>query len=241
MKNIHILSTDKPSFIYRDIKGNFGFSKDWIEIPTGRINQHIYITSNEEIKEGDYWIYICPINGLDYGDNSNPIVKNNLPNSWFEKLHDKNNYKKIILTTDQDLIKNGVQYIDDEFLEWFVKNPSCEEVEVLYDYFQVDQNNPVFRGSTALVKQHKIIIPKEEPKQETLEEAAERLSELQEGTYTIQHKTTYKHGFQDGAKWQQERMYGEEEVRLMLSESFWASQEGYNITSNEIIEQFKKK
>jgi hypothetical protein len=36
------------------------------------------------------------------------------------------------------------------------------------------------------------------------------------------------------------RMYSEEEVRLMLAESFKASQEGYNITSDEIIEQFKK-
>jgi hypothetical protein len=63
-------------------------------------------------------------------NNGNPIVENNLPNSWFEKLHDKSNYKKIILTTDQDLIKDGVQAIDDEFLEWFVKNPSCEEVEI---------------------------------------------------------------------------------------------------------------
>lgn len=39
-------------------------------------------------------------------------------------------YKKIILTTDQDLIKDGVQAIDDEFLEWFVANPSCKFVEV---------------------------------------------------------------------------------------------------------------
>jgi hypothetical protein len=45
----------------------------------------------------------------------------------------------------------------------------------------------------------------------------------------------------DIAKWQQERMYSEEEVRLMLSESFKASQEDYNITADEIIEQFKKK
>jgi hypothetical protein len=36
-------------------------------------------------------------------------------------------------------------------------------------------------------------------------------------------------------------MYSEEEVRIMLSESFKASQEGYNITADEIIEQFKKK
>ena len=49
--------------------------------------------------------------------------------------------------------------------------------------------------------------------QETLEEAAERLSELQEGTYTIQHKTTYQHGFIDGAKWQAERMYSEEDMQ----------------------------
>jgi len=42
--------------------------------------------------------------------------------------------------------------------------------------------------------------------QETLEEAAERSSELQEATYTIQHKITYKHGFIDGAKWQAENM-----------------------------------
>jgi hypothetical protein len=34
------------------------------------------------------------------------------------------------MTTDQDLIKDGVQGIDDEFLEWFVKNPSCESIEV---------------------------------------------------------------------------------------------------------------
>jgi hypothetical protein len=31
----------------------------------------------------------------------------------------------IILTTDGDLIDDGVQAIDDEFLEWFVKNPIC--------------------------------------------------------------------------------------------------------------------
>jgi hypothetical protein len=41
---------------------------------------------------------------------------------------------------------------------------------------------------------------------ETIEEAAERLSESQEGTYTEQHKITYKHGFIDGTKWMEEQM-----------------------------------
>ena len=56
---------------------------------------------------------------------------------------------KIILTTNKLLIKDGVQAIDDEFLEWFVKNPSCEEVDINRDW-----GYP------------KIIIPKEEPTQE---------------------------------------------------------------------------
>jgi hypothetical protein len=87
--------------------------------------------------------------------------------------------------------------------------------------------------------------------QETLEEAAERLSELQEGTYTPQHKITYKHGFEDGAKWQQERSYSEEDM-------IEASKYGYNFhkttqfpnqefedscirNTQQWFEQFKKK
>jgi hypothetical protein len=57
------------------------------------------------------------------------------------------------------------------------------------------------------------------PKQETLEEAAERLSELQEGTYTVQHKITYKHGFIDGAKWNERRCYTEEDLREAFKQS----------------------
>ena len=37
---------------------------------------------------------------------------------------------KVILTTNKLLIKDGVQAIDDDFLEWFVAHPSCESVEV---------------------------------------------------------------------------------------------------------------
>jgi hypothetical protein len=65
--------------------------------------------------------------------------------------------KKIILTTDQELIKDGVQSIDDEFLEWFVKNPSCE-------YIQTTELS-LFNGDTGQSGHYKyeIIIPQEEP------------------------------------------------------------------------------
>jgi len=168
MKNIHILATDKPSRYWMTKLGNLTRCHDIRPIKEALGNNvNIYITNSEEIKDGDYWIYICPINGLDYGDNNNPIVKNNLPPTWFEKLHDKVNYKKIILTDNQDLIKDGVQAIDNEFLEWFVKNPSCEFVEV-NEKLIIIQDKPLVQhqGNKPIVVPHRInykIIPKEEP------------------------------------------------------------------------------
>ena len=107
-----------------------------------RINGNIYITSDEEITEfqNNIWVYN---NGKVWlWQNTMALISNNKP-------------RKIILTTDQDLIKDGVQSIDDTFLEWFVKNPSCEEVEV--ELF------PKFSN-----KLYGIILPKEEPKQEIM-------------------------------------------------------------------------
>jgi len=125
MKNIHTLPTDKPSRLYywedKLVLGN---------LATTPMNRNIYITNDEEIKVGD-WLFanqgankIIEIKDGDYPYGS--INKNG------DKIFNSKHWKsKIILTTDKDLIKDGVQSIPDEFLEWFVKNPSCEEVEVV--------------------------------------------------------------------------------------------------------------
>jgi hypothetical protein len=107
---------------------------------------HIYIASDSEIKEGDWCI-------CEYSDGGVSV-------NTYKDLSGINKYK-IVLTTDQDLIKDGVQAIDDEFLEWFVKNPSCEYVEVSEDYFK--PSNMVYGHDT---EPYKIIIPKEEQKQD---------------------------------------------------------------------------
>jgi hypothetical protein len=90
--------------------------------------------------------------------------------------------KKIILTTDETLIKDGVQEIDKEFLEWLDKNPSCEFVEIdlqhqyhsskqFYDNADFvnctkEQYNSIKKGipTCPLRILYKIIIPKEELK-----------------------------------------------------------------------------
>jgi hypothetical protein len=146
MKNIHILPTDRPSRLYRS-------DDDFIlhQIPTTLFQmQNIYITSDEEIKEGDWCLPF--LNGIvDTVTDQQEVYKVKNGDSYYED-------KKIILTTDVDLIKDGVQSIDDEFLEWFVKNPSCESVEVENDtYINKDISE------SEIFTDYKIIIPKEEP------------------------------------------------------------------------------
>jgi hypothetical protein len=121
MKNIHVLPTTPNDETAKGI---------WIKETRNWCN--IYITSDEEIMEGDWFIrdgsihkcfrvhktdieFLTSIDSVYCGSNT----------FW-----SKGFCKKIILTTDQDLIKYGIQAIDDTFLEWFVENPSCEEVEV---------------------------------------------------------------------------------------------------------------
>jgi len=143
MKNIHVLPTDKPSrlFINPLWENQLRFLKEkLITKNKERLPQNIYITSDEEIKEGD-WRYDIELNRIEKGKETGTFK----------------NWKKIILTTDQDLIKDGVQAIDDEFLEWFVKNPSCEFVDIKYQYWK--EINDIGKYT------YQIIIPKEEPKQ----------------------------------------------------------------------------
>jgi hypothetical protein len=114
MKNIHLISTDKPSRLFKDAFGKYFISINIDQEQNHFKPQHLYITNDEEIKEGD-WVY-CRT--------ENRVLVSNVSYSKLEARF------KIILTTDHDLIADGVQSIDDDFLEWFVKNPSCEEVEV---------------------------------------------------------------------------------------------------------------
>jgi hypothetical protein len=225
MKNIHLLPTDKPSRLHL---GKSGLVLcDLVFNPTTINSQNIYITSDEKIKEGDWVLDLDCIGRIRKADKL-IVITSTKEQCWY--------YKKIILTTDQDLIKDGVQAIDDEFLEWFVKNPSCESVEVEPDYDEI-------KGDY-----YRIVILQEEPKQETLEEAAEKYSNDWEEIHpeldsdNITPEEVSKIDFIAGAKWQQERMYSEKEVESLLHK-FMQSQHpdwhGYSTT--KWFEQFKKK
>lgn len=248
MKNIYLLPTGKASRLWKNnlLQGKLELSKNVLPFNT---SQHIYITSDEIIKKGDWCIEFTPNN-----EKITELFKCNEEQVLNISTGTDYKYKKVILTTHPDLIKDGVQEIDDEFLEWFVKNPSCEKVDVKYNYVcsncNEDKNNPKYKTCHGNYRTHilfKIIIPKEEDfelvsiceetiklaipmiqdkedtKQETLEEAAERLYPTTINSFTdsgFDTSETERLIFKNGAKWQQEQiknMYSEEEVRKMFS------------------------
>ena len=161
MKNIHILPTNKPSRLYLNTQ-EYIFEEECSLSTDECQNKHIYITSDEEIKEGDWVVFNeLEIVKCTYSKNGEFLFSEPLKSS---SNHHFSYFKKIILTTDQDLIKDGVQAINDEFLEWFVNNPSCEEVEVVIEKFILQH---LFKPQEYRFR-YKIIIPKEEPKQECI-------------------------------------------------------------------------
>jgi hypothetical protein len=226
-----------------------------------KIEKELFITSKEEIKEGDSVI-------LKSGRLTKAEIKEGALGfqtiDGIAFLPFQKGDEKVILTTDQDLITDGVQAIDDEFLEWFVNNPSCEWVHLGF------MSNITSNGS---IKEYKIIIPKEEPKQkipnfgtsefvsmcesifsgkpkqetergytikrgdgsvikqETLEEAAERL-------YPGIDRQVDRRLFINGAKYQAERMYSKEDMEEAFENGLKRS---FDSDFDRWFEQFKKK
>jgi len=222
MKNLHLLVTDKPSRLFVDNDDNkLRLYKVAANHKEYAVNKNIYITDDSEIKEGDWVLYDKKyIRKTDKTFNKQDMDWNVL------------NTDKIILTTDKDLIVDGVQAIDDTFLEWFVKNPSCEWADV-NDWLD-DSGNIAFGGTKRYqICNHlynKVIIPQEEPKQETLEEAAESWLKSKTLLKTSQAPGLLI-GFIEGAKWQQEAILD------LLKVNGYEDDPIFDL----ITEQFKKK
>ena len=247
-----------------------------------KIEDELYIVSDKE--KSPYCIKECPMAGLNIDRCDCQIF-----------TACSNKVGNIILTTNKLLIKDGVQAIDDEFLEWFCQNSSCEEVEVKKIYLSNDgQWKDVLLPSEWEVDtkvKYKIIIPSnelskdeidrffvdmvcsskeepkqecckdisgfylgttcpkcnkpfrsiiQEPKQETLEEAAEKYAEL---SYYGDEIDAFVRGAKWGAKWQSERMYSEEDMweAYKASNTIFEDEVALEQEFKEWLEQFKKK
>lgn len=127
MKNIYLLPTTGISKLYKDKDGLHFEEFPHKDVYAG--NQHLYITSDEEPKQGEWCIDVSASIG-DYTPTPtlNIAYRKDICPPDIKQL-------KIVLTTDPELIAHAVQpvqAIDDEFLQWYVKNPTCEYVKINY-------------------------------------------------------------------------------------------------------------
>jgi hypothetical protein len=157
MGNIQLMKTSEPSDLllciksYVENEGSYAENSDTIgnfRIGVGKYanksfynNQQMYITDNSEIKEGD-WCY------------------NSITNKIYIKLKGNVAFAyeyKIILTTDQYLIKDGVQVIDNKFLQWFINNSSCRNVDIEKEKITLGD----VAGTNYIDFKYNIVIPKD--------------------------------------------------------------------------------
>ena len=109
------------------------------QLNMGDVSYHVYITSDEEIKEGDWFIHDKT---LKYADSVSLTIEQCLSN--FDKLYYKSDCRKIIATTDPKLYQlhdNGVlgqgitrmHQIPQSFIKSFCEKGGIWEVEVDYE------------------------------------------------------------------------------------------------------------
>jgi len=74
-------------------------------------------------------------------------------------------------------------------------------------------------------------------KQETIEEAAERIN-----YFVLNGRTPFNNGFKEGAKWQQQNSYSEEEVETIAKDAYAMGRRNVLISAFKYwFKQFKKK
>lgn len=191
-----------------------------------KIEDELYIISNTENISENCWIItegrLVQVSYL----LSNEVAKGN----------------KVILTTNKLLIKDGIQEIDDEFLEWFVKNPSCDSIKI--NLVPVNEyGSEITVGGYGFDRfKYKIIIPQEESKQSKIDldelefkldttlskrnkkkvltnwlnSKRDKKETIEEAAERYSSNVLSKLGFLNGVKWQQEQdknKFSEEDLK----------------------------
>lgn len=240
MKNLYLLPTGKVSKlcirVYDDV-----LCLHRPEVTYYGENQHIYIVSNERFKKGDWKICL-----------NNNLITKYLSNQSIESDTVCTACKKIILTTDLELAEDGVQIIGNEFLEWFIKNPSCEDVEWSKSYnrgdgkyyYKIITPKEDFKNEARVLSKEEVMSGRSSAyefidfnKKETLEEAKQNY--LDKCLKEVRYTGYCDEDFEQGAKWQQERSYSEEEVLKLLSDVN-SPNSLLELTLEEWFNQFKK-
>jgi hypothetical protein len=246
--DVILLHTDKESNLFiGDLSSQLHYN---YSIEKGKsINQHLYILSNEEIKEGD-WAYDKVLNIIFQTDKYTDL----------KYVNQTDNVKKIIATTDSSLTKEmycvssgkyqePLPQIPQQFIEYYISeynrgnviNKVLVEVDLSINDIHCDnwviklnQNNEIsiltekceYMKEVGCIKD--ICIRNTGPKRETLEEAANKFASQTKPENSFEEGLCVGKalGFIEGVKYQAERMYNREKVVELLTLA-WATASAY--------------
>lgn len=221
MANIHILPTDKPSrlTIYSTLLNEFRLLPE--PIGDWKNKRNIYITSDETPKEGGYVLW------------ENKVYKYR----EFMKMRTPvyTDYFSIIITTDLELIKDGVQALEDKEIEFIISNPKVNKLDVTkelcykpyneetevpkekYEYYMVVLPKEELLKTAMFNIMDNLSIPKEfqaNEIEETDQEAAERYTK--DGTTYLNEKVYVERGFIAGSQNKAKKMYTEDDLKSAI-------------------------
>lgn len=235
MRNLFTISSKNASKLQLKIGGGYHFENGQTIALKSYMN--IYITNEEKFVEDEY-----VTDGIEVIKASSKLVN-------AQGLVDRRDWKKIILTTDFELIEDGVQDIGEYFVRWFVDNSKCECVEVIYEpknFFDSKQGweytiliNEQFCNNCGNDKCCCIVREETAPYWELVDKKA-----VLSNTIDLD---AYAKGVQDGVEWQEKRSYTEEEIQFnvnkLMNDLFKGKMHSNMIAGivNEWFETFKKK
>lgn len=100
------------------------------------VRGEIYITNNDHIGESDWFIRGNEIHKCFRVHKTDIEFLTSIDSVYCgsNKFWDKEYCKKIILTTNKDLIANGVQKIDEESLEYLKQNKNCVDLVAVNEF-----------------------------------------------------------------------------------------------------------
>lgn len=211
MKNIVLLPSNEKTRLVRvftdALRENFVLKLDTEVNDSFKEYVNLYIISyDDNLELGGYHF------NSKYGDE---LQKTNQRDIDSRKYWEAVDYyiSKILLTTDLELVKDGIQEVPESFLNWFLENPSCEYVELKQEKLHpgevMDDSYPKDFLDYQIVFQNG----------ESLIDAA---NEYAKNDYTKSYdfsSDTLIEAFTEGANWQSQRMYSKEELKNI---AIWA-------------------
>lgn len=171
MNRIHLLKKESYSRLQLNKKNKL-FIIENVFSYSDTENKSLYITAKEKINEGDYGIGFAK--GLFGHGRGFYLFKND--GSMRGKVNSIcKGGEKVIFTIDLDLIKYGVQVIDEEFLLWYISkyNDSgvgIDYVESIGNKILIPDENDIYSLASIILKSHPDFI-------------SEGFSEYQNGRY----------------------------------------------------------